>query len=148
MSNISLPTRSRKNTWRSCGTNLDKRCVVFTVQTVVAVIVLTWCGFQLSNSISCEADNPIWSLVGSIVGFFFGRGTVSDSQDSSSQSELSTPRRTAMPTSPQPIIIKMEGDSSPPSLEPSDDKPKLARSPADSHKLKPSITQSEMEQFL
>ena len=68
----------KKHVWTSCCFKLDKRCVVFTVQTLVAVIILIFCGYRLATEPDCDRSSPYWSLVGSIVGFFFGRGSLEE----------------------------------------------------------------------
>lgn len=59
--------------WRSCCFRLDKRCVMFSVQTVIGVSLLAFCAYRLATEPDCDRAAPYWGLIGSIVGFFFNK---------------------------------------------------------------------------
>lgn len=59
--------------WRSCCFRLDKRCVMFSVQTVIGISLLTFCAYRLATEPDCDRAAPYWGLIGSIVGFFFNK---------------------------------------------------------------------------
>jgi len=147
----------KKYVWTSCCFRLDKRCVQFSVQTMIGMIILTYCGYQLSTEDNCEKQSPYWSLIGSIVGFFFGKSSIGGGNAEPAQRESLTPLRRKSPTpqnSPMPIIIRVpeQRELNLPSLSlesneyPIDDRPTLERSPNQERvSLKPSITQQQVE---
>jgi hypothetical protein len=60
-----------QHVWTSCCFQLDKSFLIFLVQTVLGLLILTFCAWQLIVVEDCARATPYWGLVGTITGFFF-----------------------------------------------------------------------------
>lgn len=65
--------RDNKNGWHSCCFEIDQRCVVFSVQTTLGILLLGFCAFMLRTEENCDRAAPYWGLIGTISGFFFNQ---------------------------------------------------------------------------
>jgi hypothetical protein len=61
----------KQQVWTSCCFQLDKSFLIFLVQTVMGLLILTFCAWQLIVVEDCARATPYWGLVGTITGFFF-----------------------------------------------------------------------------
>lgn len=59
--------------WSSCCFYLDQRCIIFTVQTIIGMAMITFCAYMLSTETNCDRAAPYWGLIGTIAGFFFNK---------------------------------------------------------------------------
>lgn len=57
--------------YESCCFKLDRQFVIFVVQTIIGLFVLSFCGWQLASIEDCNRATPYWGLMGTITGFFF-----------------------------------------------------------------------------
>lgn len=64
-------THRQDRVWRSCCMTVDKQFVMFTVQTVIGIGLLSFCAWQLATEPDCERNSPYWGLIGTMCGFFF-----------------------------------------------------------------------------
>ena len=145
----------KKWQWTSCCFRLDKRCVQFSVQTMIGLIILTYCGYQLSTETNCEKQSPYWSLIGSIVGFFFGKSSIGSNNTEQNVRESLTPPRRKSPTpqnSPMPIIIRVpeQREQNTPTLSlesnsPIDERPILGDRSPNQPSLRPSLNQQQID---
>ncbi len=62
---------SPENEWRSCCFNVDKRCLIFLIQSIIGVGMLLFCALRLTYEPECDKAAPYWGLIGSVSGFFF-----------------------------------------------------------------------------
>jgi hypothetical protein len=62
---------AKQQVWTSCCFQLDKSFLIFLVQTVLGLLILTFCAWQLIVVEDCARATPYWGLVGTITGFFF-----------------------------------------------------------------------------
>lgn len=61
------------STWKSCCFSVDRRCVMFLVQTFIGAALLAFCAVRLTTEGDCDRAAPYWGLIGTISGFFFNR---------------------------------------------------------------------------
>lgn len=70
-SNTSKPT----NYWSCCQSACSRHLVIFIVQTLVGIGVLSFCLYAVDSS-DCNKAAPFWGLIGTVVGFFFRKVSV------------------------------------------------------------------------
>jgi hypothetical protein len=144
------------NFWLCCDKRVDKRILIYSIQTTITFIILGFCFYKLETEEECDKSAPYWGLMGTIIGFVFNKGSEKMAD------KLSTPRSSSVKTfTPQnsPMIIR---ESQPSqlicehqkncslSIEPIDGKPiHIERSPNQAIRkvsiLQPSILQQQVE---
>jgi len=108
-----IPSRETRNaTWTSCCFRLDKRCVMFSVQTFIGIALLTFCAYRLTTEPECDRAAPYWGLIGTIMGFFFNKMSMSTSTgrggDMTRDSAGTTTRRDSRSRYvPTPVVINV-----------------------------------------
>ena len=68
---LELAEKKYETTWKSCcGNTIDSRALVFFSQFSIAILILSFCIFQLIQSDSCERDSLYSSILTLVLGVF------------------------------------------------------------------------------
>ena len=82
---LTLEEKRYETTWRSCcGATIDSRALVFFSQFSIAIMVLSFCIYQLIHSDSCNTDS-LYSSILTLVLEHISRNTFRPTADAFSQ---------------------------------------------------------------
>jgi hypothetical protein len=147
----------QENLWLCCDKRVDKRILIYSIQTTITFIILGFCFYKLETEEECDKSAPYWGLMGTIIGFVFNKGSEKMAD------KLSTPRSSSVKTftpqnSPTPLLPMIIRESEricehhkncSLSIEPIDGKPiPIERSPNQVIRkvsLQPSINQQQID---
>lgn len=66
---IEVEEKEYDDTWRSCcGSQIDRRCVVYAMQSSIMLIIIGFCIFKLTTSLDCTETSTYLSLMMFILG--------------------------------------------------------------------------------
>ena len=68
---LELAEKKYETTWRSCcGNTIDARATIYFSQFSIAIMIISFCIYQLVQSDSCERDSLYSSILTLILGIF------------------------------------------------------------------------------
>jgi hypothetical protein len=74
--------------WSCCQTACSRQLVIFIVQTLVGIGILSFCLYAV-NSSDCNKAAPFWGLIGTVVGFFFRKISLNYTQSNKKTNAIS-----------------------------------------------------------
>ena len=66
----------RKNVWKSCCFEVDRRFVKFIIQVLITFLILVFSLIKIIADPSCEASNTYTSIISGILGFWLPQPTL------------------------------------------------------------------------